>query len=91
MTGRVQEMWLKSGSESEKITINVGYVDLGHVDFRDGFYANRTDFIRIAIRNQLERHADATRLRLALQSRPRPSARATAYLKNRRNAGEGPD
>ncbi|HEX6502432.1 MAG TPA: hypothetical protein VF011_04240 [Terriglobales bacterium] len=60
-TGRVQEMWPKSGSESEKITINVGYVDLGHVDLlvRDGFYANRTDFIRTAIRNQLERHADA--------------------------------
>jgi len=47
--------------ESEKITINLGYVDLGHVDLlvRDGFYGNRTDFIRTAIRNQLERHADA--------------------------------
>ena len=50
-------------ADSEKITINLGFVDLGHVDLlvRDGFYANRTDFIRTAIRNQLERHADATR------------------------------
>ena len=50
-------------ADSEKITINLGYVDLGHVDLlvRDGFYGNRTDFIRTAIRNQLERHADAMR------------------------------
>ncbi len=50
-------------ADSEKITINLGFVDLGHVDLlvRDGFYANRTDFIRTAIRNQLERHADAVR------------------------------
>ncbi|MBM6595703.1 hypothetical protein [Microvirga pudoricolor] len=48
-------------ADSEKITINLGYVDLGHVDLlvRDGFYSNRTDFIRTAIRNQLERHGDA--------------------------------
>jgi Arc/MetJ-type ribon-helix-helix transcriptional regulator len=45
--------------DSEKITINLGFVDLGHIDLmvRDGFYANRTDFIRTAIRNQLDRHA----------------------------------
>ncbi|PTQ12026.1 CopG family transcriptional regulator [Sphingomonas oleivorans] len=49
--------------ESEKITINLGFVDLGHIDLlvRDGFYTNRTDFIRTAIRNQLERHAEAAR------------------------------
>jgi Arc/MetJ-type ribon-helix-helix transcriptional regulator len=49
--------------ETEKITINLGYVDLGHVDLmvRDGFYSNRTDFIRTAIRNQLERHADVVK------------------------------
>jgi Arc/MetJ-type ribon-helix-helix transcriptional regulator len=48
------------GPESEKVTINLGYVDLGHIDLmvRDGFYSNRTDFIRTAIRNQLDRHAD---------------------------------
>src|ERR1700722_12818019 len=50
-------------SESEKITINLGYVDLGQADLlvREGFYSNRTDFIRTAIRNQLERHSDALR------------------------------
>ncbi len=49
--------------DSEKITINLGYVDLGHVDLlvREGFYSNRTDFIRTAIRNQLERHGEAAR------------------------------
>lgn len=46
--------------DSEKITINLGFVDLGHIDLMvsDGFYSNRTDFIRTAIRNQLERHSD---------------------------------
>src|ERR1700740_3813126 len=50
-------------ADSEKITINLGYVDLGHVDLmvKDGFYSNRTDFIRTAIRNQLERHADVVK------------------------------
>ncbi|QIG97323.1 MULTISPECIES: CopG family transcriptional regulator [unclassified Bradyrhizobium] len=49
--------------DTEKITVNLGYVDLGHVDLmvREGFYSNRTDFIRTAIRNQLERHADVLR------------------------------
>jgi len=47
--------------DSEKVTINVGYVDLGHIDLlvREGFYSNRTDFIRTAIRNQLANHSDA--------------------------------
>ena len=50
-------------ADSEKITINLGFVDLGHIDLmvRDGFYANRTDFIRTAIRNQLDRHCDVLR------------------------------
>jgi len=50
-------------ADSEKITINLGYVDLGHVDLlvQEGFYSNRTDFIRTAIRNQLDRHDDAVR------------------------------
>jgi Arc/MetJ-type ribon-helix-helix transcriptional regulator len=50
-------------ADTEKITINLGYVDLGHVDLmvREGFYSNRTDFIRTAIRNQLERHADVVK------------------------------
>ena len=43
-------------SEAEKITINLGYVDLGRIDLlvQEGFYSNRTDFIRTAIRNGLE-------------------------------------
>jgi Arc/MetJ-type ribon-helix-helix transcriptional regulator len=46
---------------SEKITINLGLVDLGQIDLlvEEGFYANRTDFIRTAIRRQLETRADA--------------------------------
>ncbi|WP_373369263.1 hypothetical protein [Sphingomonas folli] len=49
--------------DREKITINLGYVDLGQVDLlvREGFYSNRTDFIRTAIRHQLERHGEAAR------------------------------
>lgn len=47
----------------EKLTINIGYVDLGQVDLlvQEGFYANRTDLIRTAIRNQLAAHADAVK------------------------------
>jgi Arc/MetJ-type ribon-helix-helix transcriptional regulator len=47
--------------ESEKITINLGYVDLGQIDLLvdEGFYSNRTDFIRTAIRNQIERQSNA--------------------------------
>src|ERR1700709_2691382 len=50
-------------ADSEKITINLGFVDLGHVDLmvRDGFYANRADFIRTAIRNQLDRQEETLR------------------------------
>jgi Arc/MetJ-type ribon-helix-helix transcriptional regulator len=47
-------------ADTEKITINLGYVDLGRIDLmvREGFYSNRTDFIRTAIRSQLDRHGD---------------------------------
>jgi len=47
-------------ADSEKITINLGYIDLGHIDLmvEEGFYSNRTDFIRTAIRNQIDRHAE---------------------------------
>ena len=47
----------------EKITINLGYVDLGQIDLlvQEGFYANRTDVIRTAIRNQLATHSEAVR------------------------------
>ena len=54
-------------SDSEKITINLGFVDLGQVDLlvAEGFYGNRTDFIRTAIRNQLGNHADVVRQAVA--------------------------
>ena len=50
-------------TELEKITINMGPVDLGQIDLlvREGFYQNRTDFIRTAIRNQLKTHAEAVK------------------------------
>jgi Arc/MetJ-type ribon-helix-helix transcriptional regulator len=45
--------------DSEKLTLNIGYVDLGKIDLlvREGFYSNRSDFIRTAIRNQLSAQA----------------------------------
>jgi Arc/MetJ-type ribon-helix-helix transcriptional regulator len=60
MAQNVQELRPRTGN-SEKITINLGYVDLGHIDLlvQEGFYSNRTDFIRTAIRNQLDRQTDA--------------------------------
>ncbi len=69
MAGNVHELRAKVG-ETEKITINLGYVDLGHIDLmvQEGFYSNRTDFIRTAIRNQLERHADVAKRSVARQS-----------------------
>ena len=62
MASNVTEIRPKA-TDSEKITINLGYVDLGHVDLlvQEGFYSNRTDFIRTAIRNQIERHSDVVR------------------------------
>jgi Arc/MetJ-type ribon-helix-helix transcriptional regulator len=77
--------------ESEKITINMGFVDLGHIDLlvAEGFYSNRTDFIRTAIRTHLASHADVLRqaatrkmLVLGLQSF------SVADLEAARDAGE---
>lgn len=50
-------------SETEKITVNMGPVDLGQIDLlvREGFYSNRTDFIRTAIRNQISTHSEVVR------------------------------
>jgi len=61
------ERWGAGMSETEKITINLGLVDLGQVDLlvQEGFYSNRTDFIRTAIRNQLATHADEVRQTVA--------------------------
>jgi Arc/MetJ-type ribon-helix-helix transcriptional regulator len=59
--------------ENEKLTINLGFVDLGHIDLlvQNGFYSNRSDFIRSAIRNQINTHGEfakeaTTRLTLEL-------------------------
>jgi len=58
------------GPDSEKITINLGFVDLGQIDLmvQEGFYSNRTDFIRTAIRNQLDRHGDVVKQSAARRS-----------------------
>jgi Arc/MetJ-type ribon-helix-helix transcriptional regulator len=66
MASNVHELRSKA-ADSEKITINLGYVDLGQIDLmvQEGFYSNRTDFIRTAIRNQLERHAEVVRQSIA--------------------------
>jgi Arc/MetJ-type ribon-helix-helix transcriptional regulator len=69
MAGKVQDLRPRLG-DTEKITINLGGIDLGHIDLlvQDGFYSNRTDFIRTAIRNQIERHAEAARQSVARKS-----------------------
>jgi Arc/MetJ-type ribon-helix-helix transcriptional regulator len=72
-------------ADSEKITINLGVVDLGQIDLlvQEGFYSNRTDLIRTAIRNQLTVHGDALRhtvsrrtLVMGLQDYGRPELEA---------------
>ena len=62
MAAEIYRLRDKAG-ETEKITINLGYVDLGHIDLlvQEGFYSNRTDFIRTAIRNQLSTHGEEVR------------------------------
>jgi Arc/MetJ-type ribon-helix-helix transcriptional regulator len=69
MAGNIHELRPKA-ADTEKITINLGYIDLGHIDLmvQDGFYSNRTDFIRTAIRNQLDRHADVVKQSAARKS-----------------------
>ena len=64
-----QDSRVKVG-ESEKITINLGPVDLGQIDLlvQEGFYSNRTDLIRTAIRNQLQQHGDVIRQTVARKS-----------------------
>ena len=90
MSNNVRDLRPKP-ADTEKITINLGFVDLGHVDLmvQEGFYSNRTDFIRTAIRNQLERHADVVKqstarktLDLGLRTYTRE------YLETVRRAGE---
>src|SRR6476659_5403049 len=78
-------------SDSEKITINLGYVDLGHIDLlvQEGFYSNRTDFIRTAIRSQLGTHGDALKQTVARRSLVLGLQRYTRQdLESLRAAGE---
>jgi Arc/MetJ-type ribon-helix-helix transcriptional regulator len=57
-------------TDTEKVTINLGHVHLGQIDLlvREGFYTNRTDFVRTAIRNQLDRQSDTLAQCIARQS-----------------------
>src|SRR5688500_7668646 len=69
MSDNVRELRPKA-TDSEKITINLGFVDLGHIDLlvEEGFYSNRTDFIRTAIRNQILTHGDVLKSSVARRS-----------------------
>jgi Arc/MetJ-type ribon-helix-helix transcriptional regulator len=60
----------RGAADSEKITINLGFVDLGQIDLlvSEGFYSNRTDLIRTAIRNQITQHADVVKQTVARKS-----------------------
>ena len=62
MSAQIHQLRDKSG-ETEKITINLGYVDLGRIDLlvQEGFYSNRSDFIRTAIRNQIAAHEETVK------------------------------
>jgi Arc/MetJ-type ribon-helix-helix transcriptional regulator len=63
----MREIRAKNGETTEKITINLGVVDLGQIDLlvREGFYSNRSDLIRTAIRNQLVTHSEVVRQTVA--------------------------
>jgi len=77
--------------DSEKITINLGYVDLGQIDLlvQEGFYSNRTDFIRMAIRSQLSGHGDVLKQTVARRSLVLGLQRYTRQdLERVRDAGE---
>lgn len=64
-----QDTRIRSG-DTEKITINLGPIDLGQIDLlvQEGFYSNRTDLIRTAIRNQLQLHGEVIRQTVARKS-----------------------
>lgn len=65
----VHDIRAKTG-DTEKITINLGLIDLGQIDLlvQEGFYSNRTDLIRTAIRNQLTIHAEVVKQTVARKS-----------------------
>ena len=78
-------------ADSEKITINMSVVDLGKIDLlvEEGFYSNRTDFIRTGIRNQLDKHREEVKQTV---TRKTMAVGVVAYgrnsLEKRRAAGE---
>ena len=77
--------------KTEKITINLGLVDLGQIDLlvQEGFYTNRTDFVRTAIRNQLTTHADVVKRMVARKTLVLGMQHYTRYdLEGVRAAGE---
>lgn len=65
-TSKALELRPKAG-ETEKMTVNVGVVDLGQVDLlvQEGFYSNRSDLVRTALRNQLALHAETVKQTVA--------------------------
>ena len=78
-------------AETEKITVNLGFVDLGHIDLlvAEGFYSNRTDFIRTAVRNQLSDQQEAVRQVVSRKSLVLGLQRFTrADLESLQRAGE---
>ena len=69
MVGEIVKLRNKAG-DTEKLTINLGYVDLGQIDLlvREGFYSNRSDFIRTAIRSQLSAYGDEVKKSIVRQT-----------------------
>ena len=69
LEGIMKQELIRPG-DLEKITINLGPIDLGQIDLlvSEGFYANRSDLIRTAIRNQLQAHAEVVRQTVARRS-----------------------
>ena len=77
--------------KTEKITINLGLVDLGQIDLlvQEGFYTNSTDFVRTAIRNQLTTHRDVVKRMVARKTLVLGMQHYTRYdLEAVRTAGE---
>jgi len=78
-------------AEMEKLTINLTAVDIGRIELlvHEGFYANRAEFIRVAIHSQLERHTDVVRDAAARQSLVLGALMLTkASLEQYQNAGK---
>ena len=78
-------------AETEKITINLGAVDLGSIDLLvgEGFFSNRSDLIRTAVRNLLAAHRDIINGAVLRQDRTLGLRRITrAELEGLQQAGK---